>query len=449
MSQFDLLIECGYLLDVRANDCKILEKQLIGVQNGQFALIEPTTDKNVNLKQNAKKYIDAREQLLIPGLINGHTHLPMSLFRGLAEDMEFQEWLHQYILPIENKILDEDFVRVGTELSLWESASYGVTTFNDMYYYTPIVADAILRSGLRGIVAQTFMDFPTPDNKQGGDNSEKLLLQSVEFCKNESRVRVSLAPHAPYTCNDETIKKTIRLAEKHQLSIHIHVSETKFEVDESQKIYNKSPVQRLWDLGLMKIPSVFAHGVHLSSSDLDLLQKSNTSVIHNPESNMKIAAGIASIPELLNRNIPVGLGTDGCASNNNLNLVCEMDVAAKLQKLKHLGKGLTAKQILRMATIEGARALHWDDKIGSVEVGKFADFALLKLDVPHMQPTHDLLSHLVYSANGSEIEETYCEGQKVYDRSGPTRLDRLKILKETDFFKNKIAQFLSQNKTPN
>jgi len=447
MSQFDLLVECGNLLDVSRGNCDIRPNVLVGIKNGKFTLVEAITDKNVNLKSHAAQFIDAKEQLVIPGLINGHTHLPMSLFRGLAEDMEFQEWLHGYILPIESKLLDEDFVRVGTELSLWESASYGVTTLNDMYYFTPTVGDALHRSGLRGIVAQTFMDLPTPDNKENKDLSEKFLIQSLEKFKNNPRVRVSVGPHAPYTCSDETLKKTIKLSEKHDLSIHIHVSETAFEVDGSKKQFQKTPVKRLFDLGLMSRPCVFAHGVHVTNDDITLIEKSKTGVVHNPESNMKIAAGVAPIPELIKRGVAVGLGTDGCASNNNLNIIEEMDVAAKLQKLTHAGKGITAKQVIRMATIEGARALHWDKDIGSIEVGKFADFAVVGLDHPQMQPTHDLISHLVYSANGSEIEQTYCAGEKVFDRKGPTKLSRQKILDEVKSYHKKITHFLSQKET--
>jgi 5-methylthioadenosine/S-adenosylhomocysteine deaminase len=443
MSQFDSIVECGSFLDVSGHACDIKPKMVIGIKDGVITLVQALDAKTSLLKQNAKQFIDANDRLVIPGLINGHTHLPMSLFRGLAEDMEFQEWLHGYILPIESQLLDEDFVRVGTELSLWESASYGVTTLNDMYYFSSIVADAMDRSGLRGIVSQTFMDLPTPDNKGNKKLSESILRGAFEQIKNHPRLRLSIAPHAPYTCSDETLKLTTKLASELDLSVHIHVSETAFEVESSRRDHKKTPVQRLWDLGLMERPCVFAHGVHLSHDDISLVAKANVGIIHNPESNMKIAAGVAPIPALLSAGVAVGLGTDGCASNNNLNIIEEMDVAAKLQKLTHSGKGLTAKQVVRMATIEGAKALHMNQSIGSLEVGKRADFAILDLSRPHMQPTHDLVSHLVYSANGSEIDETYCDGVRVFDRNGPTRLNKSQILKEVLAYKNKISQFLA------
>lgn len=419
----------------------VLEHAVVSVHNGKIVKIE----KRNGALPKARQYIDGSHKLMMPGLINGHTHLAMTLFRGLAEDLPFEEWLHDYILPIEAKLLDKDFVRVGTELALWECMRFGTTTVADMYYFTDTVAECVDRVGLRGILAETTMDFPQPDDKAGAGTNYKILDANIKKYKNHERITPAIGPHAPYSCSDKNLKTALNYAKKNKIPLLIHVSETEKEVKDSIKQYKKTPVERLNKIGITTHPSVFAHCVHLTSKDLKILSKSKSSVVHNPESNMKLKCGVAPIRKIIDSDINLGLGTDGCASNNNLNLFEEMDTALKLQKLMSENiLDVKAEDILYMATLGGAKALGFDKKIGSLEVGKQADFIMLNLNAPQMIPLHDIVSQLVLSATGAEVETVVCDGIIIFENKRPVHLNIEKLVKEVNEYQSKISKFLSQ-----
>ncbi|MDZ4677722.1 MAG: amidohydrolase [Oligoflexia bacterium] len=429
MSEFSLGIHCDYLLTMSGGSGKVLHDQFIGVNGSRIATIAPWGENN----WKCDKLIKAKNKIVMPGLINGHTHLCMSLFRGLADDLPFHQWLHEYILPLEAKLVDAKFVRVGTQLAALECIQNGVTTVCDMYFFAQEVATVLDEAGLRGLVCEAITDFPTPDNKNLDDSHFKILQQMCDKYKNHERIQPCVGPHAPYTCSDDTIKKSKEFALKHQIPIVMHVSETQNEVNESLKKYSKTPVKRLFDLGLLTNKTIFAHCVCITDEDIDLLQKTGTSAIYNPESNMKLGSGVAPVPKMLKAGIKVGIGTDGAASNNDLSILSEMDVGAKLQKLSHLDNtALTGIDTLRMATIGGAEALGISKNVGSLEVGKFADIICLDLDSSHMRPLHDVVSQIVYTASAADVETVICHGSVLMENREIKTLDREKIFKEVD-----------------
>jgi 5-methylthioadenosine/S-adenosylhomocysteine deaminase len=441
---FDLVLLSKILISPTEQSWIEKENHVIAIREGKIAAVEPA-GKSWKSKFKAKKYLDLSHHLVIPGLVNAHTHLPMTLFRGLAEDMDFHEWLNDYILPIEREILDKNFVKVGTQLAVWESIKHGVTCVNDMYYFTDVIMDVLDKTGLRGHVGQTFMSFPTPDNKKQDRSDYNILQRNITKYKKNSRLTPVAAPHAPYTCNDELLKSVREFANENDIPLHIHVSETSEEVKDSIKQFGKSPVKRLYDLGVMDGKTSFAHAIHLSDEDIKLIQKKNCGVIHNPESNMKIKAGVCRIRDLLDAGVSLGLGTDGAASNNNLNIVEEMDVGIKLQKLQ--GAKVSAKDFLKMATLGSATALGLNDQIGSIEVGKCADLVAFDLNQPQMMPMHDPVSQMVFSANGSEATHVLCDGKVLMSDGKFSTLNVKQIQTDVSKYKNKIHSFLKK-RTP-
>lgn len=440
---FDLGIYADYAI-LYKNEKLVVEKSVfMGVTAGKIAAIEIAPDVSA-LKTKCKEFVSTKSKLLMPGLVNGHTHVPMSLFRGFSDDEPFTDWLFKTIVPLEGKLVDEKFVKLGTELSALECIRFGTTTISDMYYFANKVAQVWDQAGLRGILCEPFVDFPVPDSKNDPSLPEKILMENIEKYKSHSRIHPGVGPHAPYTCGDETLKKAAAYSEKYGIPIHIHVSETAHEVKDHIEKHGMSPVARLDKLGCLKCNTIMAHCVHLSDEDIALIQKSGASAIYNPESNMKLGSGIARIPEMLKAGLKVGMGTDGAASNNNLNLFEEMDVAAKLQKVKHGDTtALTAEAVLKLATIDGARALGLEKETGSLEVGKSADFLLVDMDHPHFQPLSNIISHVAYSATGLEVSSVYVEGKKLFGNGQYTTLDKDRIFKEVEQMRGVLTQTLA------
>lgn len=406
---FTLGIHCGHLLSMAGGDANIQSNVFIGIHNSQITYIG-SRPPQVNCP-----VVEAQNKIVMPGLINGHTHLAMNLLRGIGDDQSLQEWLEKVIFPLEGSRVNPEFVREGTSLALQECMRSGVTTVCDMYYFEDVVGECIEKVGLRGIAGESFNNYPTPDNKALDENYYRILDRMRERFHQHPRVTVAVAPHAPYTCSDELLSKAARYAQTHSLPFLIHVSETQGEVRDSYRQFGKSPVERLHALGVFDGPAIIAHGVHMSDNDLKILQRHSVGVIHNPESNLKLASGIAPVSDYLRSGIRLGLGTDGAASNNNLNMFQEMDTAAKLQKLKGCDPtAMTAVEALRLATHDGARAIGMEDRIGSIEVGKLADIIVIGYDTPNMQPLHDIPSQLVYAAHGNEVETVICHGQIRY-----------------------------------
>ena len=375
----------------------------------------------------AIKTIDAQGGLLLPGLINAHTHLPMTLFRGLADDLPLMEWLNRYIFPVEKR-MDKDFVRVGALLGCAEMILSGTTTFCDMYLFEQQVAEAAQVSGMRCVVGEVLYDFPSPNygKLQEGFRYTEDLIKSWQ---QDPLISVAVEPHSLFTCSPSLLEHAADLALQYGVPLITHLAETLDEIKQVVERYGKRPVHHLKDLGLLNDNLIAAHCVHLEAEELDLLAEKGVKVVHNPESNMKLASGIAPVPEMLSRGIPVGIGTDGCASNNNLDLFAEMDTAAKLHKVCSMDPTvMDALSVLKMATIEGARVLGMEDAVGSIEKGKKADFIVLDTKKPHLTPMYNPYSHIVYAARAHDVCHTVINGSLVMENRVLLTLDLQEIL---------------------
>lgn len=354
--------------------------------------------------------IDGRNCVVLPGLINAHTHLAMTLFRGFADDMPLKPWLEEKVWPTEMKLTEED-VYWGTRLGTLELLRGGVTCFNDMYHYYEAATRAAVDGGIRACPSGVLLGFL----KNSGD----VVARALDFAdrarsEHGDRIHPMLGPHAPYTCPPELLQRVLQAAREHSLPIHIHVSETQHEVEESLAQYGVTPVQHLDRLGLLECHTLAAHCVWLQPADIETLAARKVGMAHCPGSNLKLASGFAPVPELLGAGAVVALGTDGAASNNNLDLFEEMTLAALIHKARSGDPTVVkAQEALQMATINGARALGLADLVGTLEPGKRADLALVDLSAPHLQPVHHVTSHLAYAAGASDVRMTVVEGRIV------------------------------------
>lgn len=352
--------------------------------------------------------IDMSNKILMPGLINTHGHAGMTLLRGYGEDLPLQEWLQDRIWPFEDELTDDD-IYWGSKLAIVEMIESGTTTFADMYFAMDRVAQAVEETGIRACLSRGLVGL--------GPNGEAALAESEVFINKwhnqaEGRVTCTLGPHAPYTCPLDYLEKVIKLSEKIDCPLQIHVSETMGEVDDTIKEHGISQVELLEKIGLFSRPTLAAHCVHLNDKDMDILKKYNVRVAHNPSSNLKLASGVAPIQKYLDKGITVGIGTDSCASNNNLDMFEEMKLAALLQKGINLDAShMPAKKVLEMVTIDGAKALFIDNHTGSLKVGKQADIIAIDINNTRFYPKNDILAHLIYSMNSSDISDSFIAGQ--------------------------------------
>ena len=362
----------------------------------------------------ASKIIDAHGGIILPGLVNGHTHAAMTLFRGLADDLPLMEWLTGYIFPAESR-MDADFVYTGSVLACAEMILSGTTTFCDMYLFEDEVARAASESGMRCLVGEVLYDFPSPNYgpiEKGFEYTERLIHK----WKADPLVSIAVEAHALYTCSPELLKTADAMARKHSVPLVVHVAETLHELMELQEKYGKKPFEHLESLGILGPHIIADHCVHLDDSEIDRIVRHRVNVVTNPESNMKLASGIAPVSRLIANGVTVGLGTDGCASNNNLDMFLEMDSAAKLQKIaQNDPTALDAVTVLKMATCEGAKALGFGDITGSLEPGKKADIIVLDTRKPHLTPMYNPYSHLVYAAGGADVCHTIINGRLVME----------------------------------
>jgi 5-methylthioadenosine/S-adenosylhomocysteine deaminase len=368
----------------------------------------------------------------------------MTLFRGIADDLDLQEWLTKYIFPAEGKNVNEAFVRAGTRLGLAEMIRGGTTTYCDMYYFEDAIADETFKAGMRGVLGETIIQFPVADNKTPQDAlrySEKF----VNKWKNNPLITPALAPHAPYTLTTEHLGAVKSLADRLNATVVIHVAETRKEVEDISKQYGARPVEYLEKIGFLNDRTIAAHVVFANPNEIEILQKRGVGVAHNPQSNMKLASGVAPVPQMLNANVRLGLGTDGAASNNDLNLWEEMNAAAKLHKVfSGDPKVVSAEQAFMMATMGGARALHLEDKIGSLEAGKRADIVIVDFDKLHQTPMYNVYSHLVYATKASDVNTVIIDGKIVMRERRLLTLNENVIKKDANLYQQKIIKSLSQ-----
>jgi len=408
---FDVLIRGGTLLTM-SEDRAIIENPEIGIRDGEICLLEH--DKKAPSSNSAQEIIDASGSIIMPGLINTHTHLPMVAFRGLADDLTLMDWLHNHIFPVEAQFVNREMVYHSSLFSMAEMILSGTTTFCDGYFFEDAVAEAAIDGKMRGVPSQGFVDFPTsdiPDPERRVPVAEAFIEKWSDF---SPLINPALFCHAPYTCSPETLSTIKGIARTANVSFLIHCAETEGEVADIEKSYGNTPVRHLHSLGILDEHTIAVHCVWLDDEEIQILADRGVRVSHNPESNMKLAAGIAPIPEMLKRRITVGIGTDGAASNNNLDLLTEMDMAAKLHKVASMDPTvMDAQTVLKMATIEGAKVLGLDDQVGSIEVGKRADIIVIDCKKPHLTPIYNPYSHIVYSASGADVSTSIIDGRIV------------------------------------
>src|SRR5579862_6846850 len=407
----DLLLSGGTVVTMNSGR-SIMDDGAVVVTGDTIVDVGPRSE--LEAKYHGAQTIDARGRLLLPGFINGHTHVPMTLFRGLHDDVTLNDWLYKYIFPAEAKNVNEEFVRWGTRLAIAEQIRSGVTTFADMYYFEDAVAEETKKAGMRGVLGETFIDFPAPDNK----TNAAMLAYTEKFLQKwqgDPLIHAAPAPHSIYTCSKKTLQDAAALAKRYNAPLLIHVAEMKKEWEDSEKQNGMSPVQYLEKIGVLGPNLVAAHCIFVDEADRKLLAEGRVGCVHNPSSNMMIASGVAPVPEMRAAGVAVGLGTDGPAgSNNDLDLMEEIDLAAKLAKITKMDPlALNAKAVVEMATIDGARALHMDREIGSLEKGKKADLIVISLDEPNAVPMYDIYSQLAYSLKGSDVQSVIIGGRVV------------------------------------
>jgi len=418
----DLMITNGTVITMDGED-SIIENGAVAVKGENIVAVGKAGELST---YKASKTIDARGGIIMPGLINTHTHASMTIFRGLADDLPLMAWLNDHIFPAEADLTPEK-VYDGALLACAEMILSGTTCFCDMYLFEDHVAQAAKDAGIRAVVGEVLFDFTSPNYgslEKGFAYTEML----VEKYRNDPLINIAVEPHSPYLCAPDLLEKASLQAQKNGLLLVIHVSETKSEVSQIKERYGLTPVGFLASLGVLSPNLLACHCVHLTEDDIALLKKHDVKIAHNPESNMKLASGIAPVPELLKMGVCVGIGTDGCASNNNLDIFHEMSMAAKLGKIHTRDPAaMNAKSVLRMATIDGARALGLSGITGSLEPGKKADIIILDTRKPHLTPMYNPVSHLVYAARGSDVLTSVINGRLIMEERKLLSLDISKI----------------------
>ncbi len=445
MIRVDLLVLNGTLVTMD-KDHRVIPEAGVAVEHGRIVAVGSSTD--IIRMYSAPERVDAAGKLIIPGLINGHTHIPMTLFRGLADDLDLQDWLTKYIFPAEAKNVTEEFVRAGTRLGLAEMIRGGTTTYCDMYYFEDAIADETAKAGVRGVLGETVIDFPVADNKT---NAEAMAYAErfVQKWKGNDLIVPAVAPHAPYTVSEEHLKAIRAFSDRTGAPIVTHISETKREVDDSIKAHGASPVDYLSRIGFLSDRVIAAHMVWPNDGEIGILKRAGVGVVHNPQSNMKLASGVAPVPKMLAEGLRVGLGTDGAASNNDLSMWEEMDTAAKLHKvISGDPKVMSAEQAFELATISGARALHLEKEIGSIETGKRADLVLVNRDALNQIPLYNVYSDLVYATKASDVETVIINGRVVMRDRRLLTLDEAAIKESARVFREKIIKSLGGSAIP-
>ncbi|WP_221227726.1 TRZ/ATZ family hydrolase [Rhodocyclus tenuis] len=436
LMNIDLLIDARWIVPVEPVGV-VLENHAVAIDAGKIVALMPRAAAAEAFTPRVHRRLD--RHVLIPGLINLHTHAAMSLLRGLADDLPLREWLENHIWPAEGRHVSAQFVYDGTRLAAAEMLRGGITCFNDMYFYPKAAADAAVAAGIRAAIGIVSFDFPTP---YAADPDDYLLkgLAARDALRDEPLISFCLAPHAPYTVGDRNFARVLTLAEQIDAPIHVHIHETAHEIEESIKVHGVRPLARLHRLGLLSPGLIGVHAVHLTGDEIALLAAHGCSLAHCPTSNLKLASGIAPVSELLHAGVNVGLGTDGAASNNRLDLFQEMRLAALLAKgVSGRADVLGAHQALHMATLGGARALGLDAKTGSLLPGKAADLCAVAFDDLALSPCFDPVSHLVYVAGREHVSDVWVDGQARVEQRLLLGIDESELIKLAALWQNKIC----------
>ena len=437
----DILITGGTVVTMAGAN---IERGSVAIRDGEIVAVGPSSE--VDRRYNAKTTIKAGGHAVVPGFVNAHTHVPMTLFRGIADDRELMDWLTNFIFPAEAKNVDREFVKWGTRLAAAEMIRSGTTTFADMYYFESDIARETKAAGLRGVLGETLIDFPAPDNKTW-DAAIAYMRDYARQWKGDRLITPAVAPHAPFTVSREHLQQVRALATELGVPILIHVSETKDELRQvAERANGMTPGAYLDSIGFLGDDVVAAHGVHLTSDEIRTFAARKTGVVHCPESNQMLASGVAPVVEMIAANMEVGLGTDGPAgSNNNLDMVEEMASAARLQKvMRNDPKAISAREVLRLATIGGAQVLGLADKIGTIERGKRADIVLIDLQQAKTQPVYSVESAIVYAASGNSVVTTIVDGRILMRRGKVLTVDEEAVQRKAKEYRDRILESLKK-----
>lgn len=438
----DLFISGGNVITMDP-EFRVIEDGAVAIQGDTIVAVGRRAD--LETQSRAAKTIDAAGTIVMPGMINGHAHAAMSLFRGVAEDHSLNDWLQKYIFPAEARNVTPDFVLWGTRLGVLEMLRGGITTYADMYYFEDVVAGVTKEAGMRGVLGETILDFPAPDHKTPAE-ALAYAQKFIDHWKGDPLITPAVAPHSIYTLSTENLRAAAALARRNGVPILIHLAEAPFESELSRAKYKASPVGYLESIGVLGPDVVGAHSIWVDSTDIATLVRLGVGCIHNPSSNMKLASGVMPVVDLLAAGQPVGLATDSAASNNNQDLFQEMNIAAKLQKVTRMDpRALPARQVVEMATIGGARALHLDKQIGSLEAGKQADIVLIGTGATHSTPMYSVYSQLVYALNAHDVRTVVVAGKIVMENRVMMTMDKPEILAKAHEYQRKVSASLVES----
>ena len=424
----DLLVRGDWVVTMDAEGT-LIENGVVAIDDGVILAVGPAAD--IEAQFTARQTLAGERRIVMPGLVNGHSHAAMTLLRGVADDLALMDWLENYIFPAEVEFVDPEFVRIGTELACWEMIRGGTTTFVDMYYYPDTIAEVVESCGMRALISATVIDQRSPDAEDAGDSIAKGSGFIERWLDRNSRITPIFGPHANYTLNAEQLAATREAAMKYGVPISIHVSESPFEVQYAKDTYGTTSIAMYESIGFFEGPTIAAHVVWPTDEEIPILARRKVGVIHNPTSNMKIASGVAPITEMLAAGVRVGLGTDGAASNNDLDMWEEMRLAAFLQKVERMDPtAIPATTVLSMATSGGATAIGLGEVIGTLEPGKRADLIQVAFDDVHHVPTYDVISHLVYVNDEQDVASVVVDGKVLMKEREMLTIDTERVRRE-------------------
>lgn len=444
METVDILLTGGIVLTMNEN-FDIIQDGLVAIKDAQIVAVGKREE--LEGQYEAAQVFDCAGQYVLPGLVNAHTHVPMTLLRGMADDLRLDVWLMGYIMPVEREFVSPEFCRLGTTLACAEMIRGGVTAFADMYYFESDIAAATAEAGLRGLLCESILKFPTPDAATY-EESLAYTRKFIEEWKDHPLITPTIAPHAPYSNTEETLQQSAALAKEYDLPLMIHLAETEREVEDSMNTYGKTVVPWVKDHGILEVPIIAAHCVHIDEHEMRMLLKHNGSVAHCPSANLKLASGIAPITQMLEMGINVAIGTDGPASNNDLDMFEEMRLAALLAKVTPKDPtALPARTALQMATINGAKALGMGDVTGSLEVGKYADVIVMDANPVHNIPNFDFnpdsaYSQVVYASKSSDVQHAICHGKVLMQDRQLKTIDETALQTQAAAYAEKVGEFL-------
>jgi 5-methylthioadenosine/S-adenosylhomocysteine deaminase len=438
----DLIVHGEHVVTMDAA-MTVIEGGAVAIDDG--VIVAVGTAGEINADYTAAQTLAGDNRIVMPGLVNGHSHAAMSLLRGVADDLALMDWLNNYIFPAEVQFVDAEFVRIGTELACWEMIRGGTTTFVDMYYYPDVIAEIVDSCGMRALISATVIDQRSPDAEDASDSIKKGSGFIERWQGKNSRITPIFGPHANYTLNAEQLQATRAAAMKYGVPISIHMAESPFEFQYSQDTFGKTSIEFFESIGFFEGPTIAAHVVWPTEAEIPILAERKVGVIHNPTSNMKIASGISPVTDMLAAGVQVGLGTDGAASNNDLDMWEEMRLASFLQKVEQMNpEVLSAETVLRMATSGGATAIGLGDTIGSLEAGKRADLIQVAFEDVHHVPTYDVVSHLVYVNDEQDVASVVVDGVVLMKEREMLTIETDRVAAEATEFAARIQEALQK-----